>query len=120
MEKHIFLLFGALMAPEDEVDPLVQVAGDVLRLERSSVYAYERLRGALRPWRQYDVVHTSLPLAGLHTEVAGLGVDQELAFPRVELGNELLKRAMCVGVWVCVCFFLSVCKREIDACDTLL
>jgi hypothetical protein len=57
MEKHILLLLGPLVAPKDEVHPLVQVAGDVLGLQRLSVYAYECFRGVLRPGREEDVVY---------------------------------------------------------------
>ena len=45
----------ALLAAEDEVDPLVQVRGHVLALQRCAVQAHELGRAAARPRRQVHV-----------------------------------------------------------------
>lgn len=46
------------VAPEDEVDPVVQVRGDVGRLERRALQSEEALWTAVRPWWELYVIHS--------------------------------------------------------------
>ena len=53
-----------LLVSEDEVDPLVDLAGDELRLERLPVHPHELVRRR-RPRRQLHVVHQPRRVGGV-------------------------------------------------------
>ena len=76
-----------LLVSEDEIDPLVQMRIDIVRLESLSVFPNEVV-GVLRPLRQHDVVDPRLLVALQVTEIEVVGVDQELGEVE-ELGNQL-------------------------------
>ena len=75
-----------LFVSEDEIDPLVNLARDELRLQRLPVDPHELVRGR-RPRRQLHVVHLG-PIVQLAEPVPGV-VDEHLG-QVVELGDELL------------------------------
>ena len=76
----------ALVAPENQVDPVVQVRAHVLALQRSAVDAHERLGRSVRPRRQLDVANNRsvLPLSELDA-VAVLEALRQVE----QLGDEL-------------------------------
>lgn len=55
-------LFSRLVHTEHQVDPMVKVRRDVLRLESLAVDLHELL-WSRRPWRQLDIVHKLIVLA---------------------------------------------------------
>ena len=76
----------ALLAAEDEVDPLVQVRGDVLALEGRAVLAHEVVR-VLGPRRQLHVVQRDAVLP--RAQVETVRVAQQLGVVE-EVGQQLL------------------------------
>ena len=84
--ERLFCGGAALLAAEDEVDPLVQVCGDVLALERGAVLADEVLwRGG--PRREAHVAERAPLLRDAERQLSR--VAQEVG-AREELGDELL------------------------------
>lgn len=65
-----------LLVPEDQVDPLVQMSRDIVRLEGLDVRA-DIIPRATRPGRQHDVVETLSAVA--MTQVESFGIDEEVS-----------------------------------------
>ena len=84
-------LLPALLVPEDQVDPLVQVVRHVLGLQGFSVDLQVGVRVAVGPLRDLHVRHLLLVLP--HAQVQVLVVLQEGGVREVELGNELFERS---------------------------
>ena len=77
----------ALLVPEDEVYPQVQVPGDVLALERGAIFG-DKVKGVCGPRRQSAVVNGP-PGGLLHPEIHVVDVDEHLR-EVIKLGDELL------------------------------
>ena len=74
-----------LLAAEDEIDPLMQVGGDVLAFEGAALIRNEGLGGG-GPRGQYDVIDTLVVLA--HAEIEPRVVTEE-GMPRVAKGSRM-------------------------------
>ena len=92
--EQVEVLQGPLLVPKDQVDPEVQVVGDVLTLQGCPVLLQEVFRRG-SPLREGRIVN-SLPV-GTHTQIELLLVKEEFRVFQVELGDELLDIAR-VGV----------------------
>ena len=89
--KHVARLDGvlaALLVAEDQVDPVVEVSGHVVRLERLPVEADELFLAAVGPGGQHDVAEGVARLGHAHVEPVRVG--QRLGEVE-ELGNQLLE-----------------------------
>lgn len=68
--------FSSLLAPEDEIDPLVEMFTHVWTLKSLSVLGYENLWVSFGPWRKLDGVDaTAISLS--HAEIVPVAVGEE-------------------------------------------
>ena len=76
-----------LLVPEDQIDPLVEMCGHVLRLERFAVEPHELIRRSVRPRWEPDVAEGVAPLRRAEAEVVGVA---EKVGEVEELGDQFL------------------------------